>query len=87
MRFVQDDDVIETLPSDRADHPLDEWILPGTRRRGQDLGDAHTRHAALGGRAVNPVTVPVKPAGCRLVRKGLDHLLRRPTRPSDAPWC
>jgi len=45
MRFAQDDDVIETLLSDRADHPLDERILPGTRGRGQDLGDAHTRHA------------------------------------------
>ena len=41
MRLVHDDDVVETLPSDRADHTLDVWILPGTRRRGQDLGDAH----------------------------------------------
>ena len=40
MRLVHDDDVVETLPSDRADHALDVWILPGTRRRGQDLGDA-----------------------------------------------
>ena len=78
MRLVQDDDVIETLSSDRADHALDERILPGTRRRGHDLGDAHARHAALEGRAVNSVAIPVKPAGCRVVRKGLDHLLRSP---------
>ena len=78
MRFAQDDDVIETLLSDRADHPLDERILPGTRGRGQDLGDAHTRHAALEGCAVNPIAVPVKPARCRVLRKSLDHLWRSP---------
>src|SRR5436190_17572578 len=61
-----DDDGIETLPSDRADHPLDERTLLGTRRRGHDLGDAHGRHAALEGRAVNPVATAVKPARCRV---------------------
>ena len=58
MRLVQDDQTIETLPSDRADHALDAWILPGTRRRGQDLNDAHARHAALEGRAVDAVAIP-----------------------------
>ena len=63
MRLVQDDDVIETLPSDRANHALDVRVLPGTRRRGPHLGDAHTRHAALEGRAVDAVAIPVDPAG------------------------
>ena len=31
MRLVDDDHVVETLSSDRADHALDERILPGTR--------------------------------------------------------
>jgi len=52
MRLVQDDDVVETLSSDRADHALDERILPGTRRRGHDLGDGHARHAALAQRQI-----------------------------------
>ena len=78
MPLVHDDDVIETLPSDRADHALDERILPGTGRRGQNLGDAHARHAALEGRAVDAVAIPVYPARCRVVRKSLDHLLRSP---------
>jgi hypothetical protein len=47
-----DDDVVETLSSDRADHALDERILPGTRRRGHDLGDGHARHAALAQRQI-----------------------------------
>jgi hypothetical protein len=54
MGLVRDDDVIETLPSDRADHALDVRILPGTRRRGQDLRDAHARQSALEGHAVDP---------------------------------
>ena len=78
MPLVHDDDVIETLPSNRADHALDERILPGTRRCGHHLGDAHARHAALEGRAVNPVAIPVTPAGRRVVRKGLNDLLRSP---------
>ena len=32
MPLVQDDHVIEALSADRADHTLDIWILPGTRR-------------------------------------------------------
>lgn len=46
MRLVQDDHVIEACPADRADHALDIRILPGTRRRRDDFGDAHARHAA-----------------------------------------
>jgi hypothetical protein len=34
MRFVHDDDVIETRSSDRADRALAVRILPRTRRRG-----------------------------------------------------
>ena len=40
MRRVEDDDVIETLAANRSDHALNIRILPGTRRRGDDLGDA-----------------------------------------------
>ena len=28
VAFIENDDVIEALPSDRADHPLHEWVLP-----------------------------------------------------------
>jgi hypothetical protein len=40
MRFVHDDDVIEILSPDRADRALDVRVLPRTRRRGDDFGDA-----------------------------------------------
>jgi hypothetical protein len=63
VRLVHDDDVIETLPSGRADHAFDVWILPGTRRRGPDLDDTHAREATLEGRPVDAVAIPVNPRG------------------------
>lgn len=59
MRFVHDDDVIETLSSDRADRALDVRILPRTRRRGDDLGDAHASESALEHGAVDAVPISV----------------------------
>ena len=38
--FAEDEDVIQTLASDRADEPLGERILPGAKRRRQDFTDA-----------------------------------------------
>ncbi|MFH1530142.1 MAG: ubiquitin-like protein [Pseudomonadota bacterium] len=38
--------MVETVPPDRADHPLHVWILPGTPRRGLHLLDAHAGDAA-----------------------------------------
>jgi len=43
--FAEDEDVIQTLASDRADEPLGERILPGAVRRRQDFTDAHAFHA------------------------------------------
>ena len=38
--FAEDEDVIQTLASDRADEPLREGILPRAVRRGEDFTDA-----------------------------------------------
>ena len=62
MRLVYDDDMIETLRRNRADHAFDVRTLPGTRRRGHDLGDAHARQAALEGRATDAVAISTDPA-------------------------
>ncbi len=40
MRLVEDDDVIEAFSPDRTDQAFDVRILPGTRGRGDHLGDA-----------------------------------------------
>ena len=39
-RLVQHDHVIQTLPTNRADQPLDVGILPRGLRRGEDLLDS-----------------------------------------------
>ena len=78
MRLVDDDHVIETLSSDRADQAFDVGILPRTRRRGDDFGDAHASHSALEDVAVDAVSISVQPAGRRVVRKCVDHLLSGP---------
>jgi hypothetical protein len=38
--FVEDDDLVQALTSDAADHSLDERVLPGTPRGGEDIFDA-----------------------------------------------
>ena len=78
MRFVQDHDVIQALPAHGADHALDIRVLPRARRRGHDFSDAHARHAALEGGAIDAITISVDPGRCRVVRKGVDHLLCGP---------
>jgi hypothetical protein len=76
MRLVDDDHVIETLSSDRADQAFGVRILPRTRRRRNDFRDAHASQAALEDVAVDAVSITVQPAGGRVVRKRFDHLLR-----------
>ena len=59
MRLVHDYDVIETLSSDRCDRALDVRVLPRTRRRGHDFGDAHAHESALEHGAVDAVPISV----------------------------
>src|SRR5438093_700609 len=62
MRLVDDDHVIETLSSDRANQPFDVRILPRTRRRRDDFGDVHAGQSALEDLAVDAVAISVQPA-------------------------
>ena len=41
MRLVEDDDVVEALSPDAADHPFRERILPGRPRCRHNPLDAH----------------------------------------------
>ena len=43
MAFVKDDDLIQALPPDRADHALDESVLPRGAWCRDDLSDSHSR--------------------------------------------
>ena len=58
MPLVEDDHVVETLTSNGADHPFDEWILPRGARCGKDLLYPETVDASIEVRSVGLVSVP-----------------------------
>ena len=47
MPLVEDDDVVQALAADAADHPLDERVLPGIPRGCRDFFDPHALDALL----------------------------------------
>ena len=58
MPLVEDNHMVETLTSNGADHPFDEWILPRGARCGKDLLDPETVDASVDVRSVGLVSVP-----------------------------
>jgi hypothetical protein len=78
MGLVDDDHVIETFSSNRSDQAFDVRILPRTRWRRDNLDDAHASQSVPEDLAVDTVAIAVQPAGRRVVRKSVDHLLGGP---------
>ena len=76
--FVQDDHVVQTLSTDRAYDPLDEWILPWTSVGRYDLFDAHVLDAATERLAVDRVPIAQEEAWGFLIRECFNDLLCRP---------
>ena len=50
--------MVETLTSNGADHPFDEWILPRGARGGKDLLYPETVDATVEVRSVGLVSIP-----------------------------
>jgi hypothetical protein len=80
MGFVQNDDLIEDLAPDRADHALDVGGLPGRSRRGQDFRDRHGRQAFPNDMAIGAIAIPDEISRRCVPRKRLDDLLCDPDR-------
>ena len=78
MPLVEDNHVVETLTSNGADHPLDQWILPWRARGGKDLLYPETVDASIEVRSVGLVSIPYQVPRRRVPWKSIDHLLRRP---------
>ena len=76
--FIENDEMIEALATDRSDDSLDVRILPGTLPGGDDLLYAQIRHAAAEVAAVDPVAIPQKEPGSLVPGKGFDDLLCGP---------
>src|SRR5262245_47324174 len=58
MAFVEDDDVIQTFPTDRTDETLSIGVLPRGSRRGDNLRDPHCSNPMAECRTIRFVPVP-----------------------------
>src|SRR3982750_283628 len=79
MAGVQNDVVVEALPSDRADESLGVWILPGTLRCCQNLLDAQRLDSQSNLSTVPAVAIADEIRGSFSVCKCLHDLLRGPS--------
>src|SRR5262245_2589935 len=77
VRFPKYDHVVETFPSDRADQPLDVWVLPRRSGSSRLVPNAHGTQPLPEDHAIRSVSVPGKIARCT-VGKRLDE--RNPLR-------
>ena len=78
MAFVQDDHVVQALPSDGSDEALDVGRLPGTSEGDQKLFNAHVVDAVLEDIAIDSVSVSEQVFRRGVPGKRLDDLLSRP---------
>src|SRR6202011_4829437 len=58
MRFAPDDDMIETLVTDRSDQPFGKAVLPGGGRCDRLGRDPHGTQSASDDGTIDPITVP-----------------------------
>ena len=78
VSLVEHDDVIEQVSADRADEPLDVWILPGRSRRRDDFRDAHACECLPNFVAVATIAVADQIARRRVEGEGFAELLNDP---------
>ena len=72
--------MVEEFAPDGADHALSEGVLPRGARRGEDLVKTDGLHPSSKLSAEDAVAITDEKPGRRVVREGLDNLLRRPSR-------
>ena len=80
MPRVEDDEMVQAVPADRADQAFDVGILPGTPGDGEHFfhlegGDPQTNFLA-----VDVVSISEEILGRILMGEGLDDLMGRPGR-------
>ncbi len=78
MSFIKDDNVIQKLPSDTADHSLNIGILPWRRRRGDDFFCARRPNSSLNLPAIDAIAISQQIARGGIEGKRLSKLLHRP---------
>ena len=78
MRFSENDDVVQAIPTYGADEPFTERILPRAPRCRFNFLDANRPNPFLKLIAVNPVSIPQKISRFAAIGEGLDDLLAGP---------
>ena len=78
LAFIQSDDMVEAVASQRSDESFHERVLPRTSRCAENLLDRHATKALLKFRAVDCITISKQILWRTASRKGLDDLLRHP---------
>ena len=74
MGLVEDEEMIQALPADGADHPLHERVLPGCAWGGEDLADPHALDVPHELLAVDTVTITEQVSRSGIIRERLDEL-------------
>src|SRR5712692_10527748 len=74
VSLVQDDEVVEKLTADGADHAFVEGVLPGRAWRSENLGQAHALHSSPELATVDAVVITEQVARRRVIRERLDDL-------------
>ena len=78
MRFSENDDVVQAIPTYGTDEPFTKGILPRASRRRFDFLDANRLNPLLKLFAVYPVTIAKKVPRLTVVREGVDNLISGP---------
>src|SRR5262249_19850210 len=76
--FIEDDDMVETLPTDRADHALHVSMLPRRPRSAEELFDSHHFYLFSELESVNPIAISQEIFRRRVEGKSFDDLLCGP---------
>jgi len=77
--FTEYDHVIQALPPNRANHPLDVGALPRRPGRREHLFDAHRLHLRHKVRPEDPIAIAQQIARCGLPGEGFAQLLSGPS--------
>jgi len=80
VALAQDDDVVETVASDRADQALGEGTLPRAPGGREDFSDLHALHALAEHVPVNRVAIAQEIGRGGVVGEGVHNLLSGPCR-------
>lgn len=80
MSRVEDDEVIETFSTDRADQTFDMAVLPRRMGRDRAIANAHRTHAPPEDVTISAVIVADQPVGSLRLGESLGDLQRQPSR-------